>query len=164
MSRYSPIFIVLHWLSAGMILMQLSIGSFIPLSLHVLSGVLIGLIMVVRLVMKLKSYDQSPEAEKTVAHKLAVIVHCIMYGLVFAIIISGAGLLFAKDNASEVILSLHNGLIDLLFLLVALHVIAALFHQFVLKDRLLSKMWISKTVGGEHLSSGREFDTALPNR
>ncbi len=160
MNRYSPVFIILHWLSAGMILMQLSIGSLIPLNLHVLWGVLIGLMMIVRLVMKFQSDDQSPETAKPVAHKLAIIAHRIIYGLVFAIIISGVGMLVARDNASESILLLHNGLIDALFVMVALHVISALFHQFVLKDRLFSKMWISKAIKSEHLSPASELDAA----
>lgn len=165
MNRYGSFFIVLHWLSASMILVQLSIGSLIPLSLHVVAGVLIGLLMIKRLVMKFQSIHQSPETEKTTTSKLAVITHSIIYGLVFAIIISGTGLLVARDNVSETILSLHNGLIDLLFVIVGLHVIAALFHQFVLKDRLLSKMWINKTLDcDEHLRIGSKLDAALPNR
>ncbi len=150
MNRYGPVFIILHWLSAGMILIQLSIGRLIPMSLHVLLGVLIGFMMIARLVMRFQSNNQRPHTDQPVAHKLAIIAHRIIYGLIFSIIISGAGLLVARNNVSEAILSLHNGLIDVLFLMVGLHVIAAVFHQFILKDRLLSKMWIQKIKENEH--------------
>ena len=39
---------------------------------------------------------------------------------------------------------LHGGIWTLLLLLIALHVGAALYHQFILKDHLLGRMWFGK--------------------
>ncbi len=38
----------------------------------------------------------------------------------------------------------HGGVWALLVLLIALHVVAALYHQFILKDNLLGRMWFGK--------------------
>ena len=40
--------------------------------------------------------------------------------------------------------SLHGGIWVLLLLLILLHIGAALYHQFILKDNLLSRMWFGK--------------------
>jgi cytochrome b561 len=38
----------------------------------------------------------------------------------------------------------HGGVWTLLILLIALHIGAALYHQFILKDNLLGRMWFGK--------------------
>jgi cytochrome b561 len=40
----------------------------------------------------------------------------------------------------------HEGVWILLILLIALHVGAALYHQFILKDNLLGRMWFGRDV------------------
>jgi cytochrome b561 len=40
--------------------------------------------------------------------------------------------------------SLHEGIWILLFLLILLHVGAALYHQFFVKDNLMGRMWFGK--------------------
>jgi cytochrome b561 len=42
---------------------------------------------------------------------------------------------------------LHGVIAPMLALLIVLHVGAALYHQFVLKDNLLSRMWYKKKTG-----------------
>ncbi len=39
---------------------------------------------------------------------------------------------------------LHGGVWTLLLLLIALHIGAALYHQFILKDNLMGRMWFGK--------------------
>jgi len=39
---------------------------------------------------------------------------------------------------------LHGGIWTLLLLLILLHIGAALYHQFILKDNLLGRMWFGK--------------------
>jgi len=39
---------------------------------------------------------------------------------------------------------LHGLTANLLLLLVALHVLAAIYHQFILKDNLIPRMWYGK--------------------
>jgi cytochrome b561 len=38
----------------------------------------------------------------------------------------------------------HGTMFSLLFILILVHVGAAFYHQFILKDRLLSRMWFGK--------------------
>jgi cytochrome b561 len=44
---------------------------------------------------------------------------------------------------------LHGVIAPMLALLVVLHIGAALYHQFVLKDNLLSRMWYKKKTGDQ---------------
>jgi cytochrome b561 len=39
----------------------------------------------------------------------------------------------------------HGGIWTLLLLLIVLHVGAALYHQFILKDNLMGRMWFGKS-------------------
>jgi cytochrome b561 len=44
---------------------------------------------------------------------------------------------------------LHGVIAPMLALLVVLHVGAALYHQLVIKDNLLSRMWYKKKTGDQ---------------
>lgn len=63
--------------------------------------------------------------------------HGALYALLLAIPFSGAAAWF---GLSRDIGELHEALFDLLAVLVALHVAAAVFHQLVLKDGLMRRM------------------------
>ena len=95
MSRYNPALIILHWFSACLILFQLSIGDLIAPGIHIIVGAFIAVMMVVRLSIKLRSANQHQvKTQSSIVNKLALNAHVAIYGLVFAVIISGIGLAF----------------------------------------------------------------------
>lgn len=172
-SRYHPALVGLHWLMALLILLALGMGTFAlkempntspdkigALRGHMVVGVLIGSLMLIRLVVRLRS--QRPVAATTgnaLLDVLGKITHVGLYILVFGMAASGmatavqAGLpdiVFGKvgvlplDFNSYAPRAVHGWIAKTMIGLIALHLLGALFHQFVVKDRLLSRMWFGK--------------------
>ncbi|NOR51520.1 MAG: hypothetical protein GQ470_02775 [Gammaproteobacteria bacterium] len=159
MSRYNPALVMLHWVSACMIIIQLTLGDIISPSAHIIAGVLIGVLTALRLSIKLQSTNPLyPEVGSDFLNRLAQMAHHTIYGLVFAVLLSGIGLAVeidlpfsqdsgepdAENNSKLLIHSVHQLLTDALIFIVCLHVLAALFHQFIRKDRLFSRMWFGR--------------------
>lgn len=168
--RYTAPAIALHWLLALAILGSLAVGTYMtglsmsPTRLklynwHKWAGVLILAFSAARLLWRL--WHRPPPAAPGPAwqQRLAGATHAALYGLFFAVPLAGwayssaAGfpvVLFglwplpdfvAPDRAlAEALKPLHKLLAWALAALVALHVAAALKHQFVDRDHLLRRM------------------------
>lgn len=156
---YSATQIGLHWGVALLIALQFvfhdGIGDawddvergreagFDPLvPLHVLGGVLIAALTLWRLALRARrGAPPLPETGHLTGHpamKLAAsVTHGALYLLLLVLPMSGALAWFGGvEDAADA----HETLTSLLLALVALHVGAALFHQFVLKDGLMRRM------------------------
>lgn len=102
---------------------------------HLLVGVIVLLLALWRLSLR-RSAPQAPHGSG-ILDKVAVLVHLALYGLLVAIPIAGLVAWFGGSrDAGEV----HEVMTNLLLALAGLHVAAALFHQFVLRDGLLGRM------------------------
>lgn len=149
---YSRLQIRLHWIVAVLVILQLIFGEGIggdfdrmldsgvagysaPTILHIGSGVLIGLLMIWRLSQRL-GRGVPPEAEglEGLAAKAA---HWAFYAILIGAPIMG---LVAWFGGSEEAGDLHSLVKPVLIVLIGLHVLAALWHQFVRKDGLLLRM------------------------
>ena len=169
-SRYHPLLAALHWTLAPLILATLAIGAFglagtpssTPgkldiLELHMAGGMLILALMGVRLIVRLRT--AKPEAATTGQprlDRLAPLIHLGFYLMVLLMVLTGyvtgilAGLpaiVFARSGAPlpasfspYPTFVAHAWLAGLLAALIALHLAGALYHQLVLKDRLLRRM------------------------
>ena len=167
--RYHPALVTLHWLLALMLIVSLAMGTFalktVPnsspdkigaLQGHMIAGGLILLLTVIRLVTRL--FTAHPPAASTgyaLADRLAPLTHWALYLLVLlmagsgvamsvlgglpAIVFQGVGSLPADFNALPP-RAVHGIVAKLLMLLIGLHIVAALYHQFVRRDGLLSRM------------------------
>lgn len=159
MNHYHPILVVLHWLLACLIILTLSLSDIVTPSMHIGSGIIIGLLTVLRLLIKLLSNNPPPaEVGSKYLKKLAVISHQVIYGIVFTVVLSGiwlaieADLMFSlndgiatSNTSSELSTRLvHYLLTDVLIIVICLHILAALYHQFIRKDNLFSKMRFGK--------------------
>lgn len=168
--RYSTTAIVLHWLLAAAILSSLLVGNFMsdlpisPLRLrlvnwHKWAGVTILALSLLRLAWRL-THPPPPDVpmpnwQRGAAHA----AHWAMYGLFFAVPLAGwayssasglpvvwFGVLALPDFVdadkalAAALKTLHALLAYALAALVALHVAAALEHQFVDRDGLLARM------------------------
>ena len=157
MERYHPAMVTLHWLLAIIVLFLLLLGGDIALKTHLLLGVLVGGLFIIRLGIKLYSTHPS-SSYKPIFSRLSNATHYVMYGLVFAVILSGTGVALEADllevirtsrplpqNYSDLaILNIHKILTKILLVVVCSHILAAFFHQFILADALFSRMWFGR--------------------
>ncbi len=177
-ARYHPLQVVLHWLSAVLVIFAWIIGAIVferipttetaqkifALRGHMTAGLLIAFIVTLRLALRF-SLDQPPRATSGNAKldRLALAVHYALYVAVFGMAASGltlavqAGLPAIVFGNSDAPLpanfwdfpprAVHAVIGTILISLVALHGVAALYHQFVRKDGLLRRMWFSGPTG-----------------
>jgi cytochrome b561 len=152
---YSRGQIGLHWFAAILILAQFLFADgieeawravenggaavFSPMvGLHVVGGVLVLLIALRRIKLRrTRGVPDAPANDPALQKMAAHVTHLALYLLMILLPISGGIAWFGGVlQAGEV----HQLLKMLLILVVALHVVAALYHQFVVKDRLLLRM------------------------
>ncbi len=168
-SRYHPALVVLHWALALLIIAALALGALVlvkipntdPMKLealrsHMSGGMAILVLMLIRLLIRSRSDHPAPaSAGHPLLDLLAWLSHRMFYGTVFAMAVSGI-ITALQSGAFETVFlghgklpadfwafsfrSVHYALSRILMALIALHVIAALYHALVLRDRLLGRM------------------------
>lgn len=152
---YSARQIRLHWIVAGLIVLQFVLHEPIvaaweqvetgqtPASgwlilAHLFGGVLILIFALWRLALRrVRGVPPAPEVEPELLRKAAHLGHLALYGLMILMPISGLAAWFGGIEAAA---EAHEVLKALMLVLVAVHVLAALWHQFWLKDGLMLRM------------------------
>lgn len=178
--RYHPALVALHWLLALMLALALGMGTFVlkempndaidkvgALRGHMLVGIAIGALMLVRLVVRWRT-GRPPMAwtGHVLLDWLRNLAHFSLYLLVFAmaasgaatalsaglpeIVFGGAMLPLPETFAAYAPRAIHGWIATALFLVIGIHLIGALFHQFRLKDQLLSRMWFGSGASVQH--------------
>ena len=104
---------------------------------HVWSGTLLLALVVVRLIVRVTSGAPAVEGPKTLMTWAADIGHWVLYALMLAVPVLGAVTWFAKYDATG---GLHVLSMNVLMITILGHAAVAIFHHYVLKDRVLSKM------------------------
>ena len=164
--RYSPLWVTLHWVIALLIFAAYYLGlsaQDIPLTekvgilrWHMPLGITVLLLMLVRLFVRWRTpHPEAATAGNAVLDKIGDWTHYLLY--IFAILMPLTGLFLSVTfNLAPVVFGgqgslprdlspMLHGLIDpILALLVLLHILAALYHQFIRKDNLLARMWYGK--------------------
>lgn len=172
-SRFHFALRLLHWVSAVLLIIGLVMGTFVldktpnaspekinALRGHMIFGTLILVLTVIRLIVRLRSAHPKPALTGiALADRFAPLVHGGLYAVIFVTIASGIGIavlaglpeiVFAAQGTLPTDFKdlpprwVHGIFAKLLMLAIALHVGAALFHQFVRKDKLLSRMGFGK--------------------
>ena len=152
---YSRVQIRLHWIIALLIVAQVVFGenigeayreimrgnvvAFDPLVMsHVAGGMLIFALGVWRLVLRVRRGVPGPVAGQPRAQVLAAeAVHYVLYAIMIVAPITGGLAWFGGiQQAGEA----HEMVKPVIVGLVAVHVLAALYHQFIKKDGLLMRM------------------------
>ena len=171
MKRYHPFLVTLHWILAIAIALWLLMGSntlsemsnsdperINSLRVHMAVGIGILVLMLTRLVVRLRSAKlEVIDASAVRMNKLSTIGHYALYtvvvlmsvsGIVTAqltglgdIVFFGSGAALPETFEGIVPLVAHQVLSTILMLLVAGHVLASLYHQFALKEKLFSRVW-----------------------
>lgn len=152
---YSATQIGLHWivavLVAGQYIFKDSISLawddymqgqevvFAPLILaHVAGGLLILGLILWRLFLRLtRGVPPAPAKEPAPLKALSQIAHWGFYGVLAAMSVTGALMWFADVTSAA---TLHNLLKVVLLAMIALHVLAVIFHRIVLKNNLMQRM------------------------
>lgn len=171
--RFHPALVGLHWLLALLMLVELGLGSTFLLSFpndsleklhalrnHMIAGNLILILSVIRFVVRQRTDHPAPPYEgNTLMDRLAVLGHQGLYLLTLAMALTGLALAATAglpavvfDGAGSLPNDLsvfgarvaHGLIAKVLIALVAAHIVAALYHQFIRGDGLLSRMWFGK--------------------
>src|SRR5262245_7171509 len=172
-SRYHPALVTLHWLLAVLIVAALALGALVlvkipntdPMKIealrsHMTGGLIILGLMLVRLVVRSRSAHPAPaSAGHPLLDRLAWASHRMFYVTIIAMASSGMIMALQTGLFDSVffghgqvpadfwvysIRSVHYALSRLLMALVALHIVAALYHALVLRDGLLGRMFFGR--------------------
>ena len=186
-SRYHPLLVALHWVLALMIIAALALGALVmvkipntdpmkfeALSSHMSGGILILVLMLVRLFVRMRTRHPAPvTAGNPLLDRTAWASHRMFYiavvgmagsGLFMAVQTGLFGIVFGGHGSLPPdfwvfsVRTVHYAFSRLLMALIALHVVAALFHALVLRDGLLRRMFFGRRVVKTNL------DAAILNR
>ncbi len=165
--RYHPALVVLHWLLAFCLIGLLVAGStvlapaansdpgkLISFRMHMALGLVTLALMALRLALRLVTRRPPPvDSGNPWLNRLAPATHWALYVLAFAMALSGMA--FARDSGLPDAVfgdgpmppafdhpgrTVHTIASRLLMALIALHVAAALWHQFIRRDGLMARM------------------------
>ena len=172
-SKYNTIQVALHWLVALMVLFMLIMGTFVldqtpnsdpskvaALRGHMIFGGAILLLTLIRLVWRRMSAQPGhAETGNALLDKLGIAAHYALNFLTLLVAASGIGIALQAglpgivfggegtlppDFMAYTPRIAHGILTKLLAALIALHVAGALYHQFIIKDRLFTRIWFGK--------------------
>lgn len=177
MTRYHPVLVALHWLMALMLFMSLFAGMVVleelddssadkvaALGPHMVLGLVIGTLMILRFFLRIgTAKPDEATTGNTFFDQIARITHWAFYILVLAMVFSGmamaaqgglfpvvfggAGGALPEAHVESELDDIHGAIAAALLALIVLHAAAALYHQFVLKDGLLRRMWFGRRAG-----------------
>lgn len=172
-SRYHPALVVLHWALALLIIAALALGALVMVKIpnaspmkiealrsHMSGGMAILVLMLVRLTIRAQTAHPAPaSAGHPLLDRLAWVSHRLFYITVAAM--AGSGIIMGlqtglfdtvfaghgsvpADFWAFPIRYVHYLLSRILMALIAVHIIAALYHAVVLRDGLLSRMFFGR--------------------
>ncbi|WP_084404369.1 cytochrome b/b6 domain-containing protein [Pseudovibrio sp. Ad46] len=185
-TRYHPALVALHWILALMIFMALVVGgpmmaameSTDPQKLtgmtgHIIWGMTIGVLILLRLITRfVTTKPAKADTGKAALNTAAGLTHWAMYALVagmvlsglvmaynadlFAITLGGSGAPLPADLTVYPARVAHGVIANVLTALLVLHVVGWAFHQFILRDNLISRMWFGKRQAAPKAEAGRQ--------
>lgn len=168
--RYHPVHVTLHWLTALLIFAPLLTGFFVfsrtpdaqeaqMLGIHKWTGIILGLVILARIATRFLFKRPAPaDAGHPVLNLIGRITHFLLYVGAFGMLFTGDSLdeayglenILAGNGAMPEDLFvyperiIHGNAAYMMLALVALHIGAALYHQFIRKDNLMARMWYGK--------------------
>lgn len=178
--RYGTVAVLLHWLIAGIIFIQLWIGfrmhdlekgsfqRFEALQWHKSVGLTILILSLVRLAWRLIHRAPPPAPQLSpIEQRLSRAAHFGLYFLIIIVPLAGWATVSAsplglpttlygvidwphipmlanaadKEAAEHLMHEIHEVLVFALIGLFLLHILAALRHQFIVKDHVIQRIW-----------------------
>ncbi|MBJ7537453.1 cytochrome b [Marinomonas transparens] len=153
---YSSLQIALHWAVAALIILNYFVsegmghafhqhldnsndGYGLVSSIHVYVGLTIIALVIIRLIVRVVSKTPAPsKTNYAMLDRVSKGMHHLLYLLMFLVPVFGAGAWFFGIH---ILGDVHEITMNLMMLLVLIHASAALFHQYILKDDTLLKMF-----------------------
>ena len=170
-NKYHPVLVVLHWLIGLMIAANLGFGYFVivripntdpsklsPLAGHMGIGTAIIVLMVIRLITRYFTSHPGPTADQQQGiGRLRTPMHWLFYIVIFITAIAGwltgyqiahlyevPGNTLPADFASMTTRVIHVWMALVLFLLIVLHIAAAIKERMNGERNIMSRMWFGK--------------------
>jgi cytochrome b561 len=169
-TTYDKVAIALHWITAVLVLTNFVLAESWDYfakptqqsmqSLHISFGVLLTATIIVRLVWRLLPGHQVPSLEIGWVRRASKGAHYLLYALLIAAVVLGFLLQWSRGHpvsffgldipgpygqqarpVRHQIQELHNYVAWTIIVIAALHAAAALYHHYVLKDRVLARMF-----------------------
>ncbi len=174
--KYNSTQVVLHWLIAVLVLFMLMMGHFvlaqtansdpiktIGLRGHMTIGIVLLVLTLIRIVWRRKSVQPAHATTgNPLLDKLGVAAHYALNIFTLLVALSGIGIAI-QSGLPEIILGgqgelpvdfadyparfAHGLLTKLLAVLVVIHILGGLYHQFILRDGLFKRIWFGKSDG-----------------
>ena len=170
MKQYSKRTAVLHWLIFLLAAAAFFLGHYLAddanaaqklslLPVHILTGDLILLLVLVRIYFRKKDGEPAPANANSLLNKLAAATHGLLNISLIVVAISGmvtvvtSGALEALKKSDPNLLpdfekvvarEVHELFVGLMLLLLALHIVAAIYHQFIVRDNLMRRIMIRR--------------------
>ena len=172
-TRYDGRTIFYHWTVAALVVVQWVEGQLIgymprgPLrldawSLHIVGGVVLGVLLVRRIVWRLTRGRRLPAADGPLLEMGAKAAHYALYALLIAIVVLGVSIIAARgfpmfnvfripplgaqhSNLGHELVGWHRMIANWILILAGVHAVAALFHHYVWRDGVLRRMLPSPT-------------------
>lgn len=168
MSQYDDGTIVLHWITALLVVVLWCLGQtlgwfprgtahMVALSVHITLGVTLGAVLLLRVFWRGSAGRHLPPADPGVMGAVSQLVHTALYLLLIGVVAVGLGLEWLRGDTIFALLSipglapsdrvviraftgLHSLLANALLIAAGLHALAALTHHYVLHDSVLHRM------------------------
>jgi len=143
---YSRLQIALHWLVVLFVLAEYATSDFVERGgaasswawLHVWPGIVIVVLMAIRLLVRMvQGAPEPPESEHPLLRQAAKLTHVAFYILMFTIPLGGLADRYLNIPGGML---LHDASESIFFIIMWLHIIAALAHHFVLRTDVLRRM------------------------
>ena len=166
--RYDGVSILLHWLTAALVVVLWTLGQTIDFfpkgapkidarSVHITLGATLGLVLLVRILWRAGSGRRLPLANSGWLGVTAKVVHYGLYILVGATVVLGICNAWQRGDVlfnvytlptlipGDLVLKraledLHGDFADAVLIVAGLHAAAALAHHYLLRDRVLRRM------------------------
>lgn len=171
MEKYSKRIVITHWLTLVLLVAAWLLGDKLSEArhegaatisayvIHLLVGAVILLFTIARLAFRRKD-GVPPAMGNTPMDKAAKGIHHLLYTLLFLIPVSGVAQVLGSDVGKALLAGdatllpakfnglfaheAHEVLVNVLIVLVVIHVLGALKHQFVMKDNIMDRMSLRK--------------------
>jgi cytochrome b561 len=166
--RYDGLSILLHWLTAGLVVVLWTLGQTIDFfpkgapkidarSVHITLGATLGVVLLIRVLWRASAGRKLPLAAQGWLGVTAKVVHYGLYVLVAVTVVLGifnawqrGDVLFNVYRIPQLIPGdralrhalgeLHGDCADVVLIVAGLHAAAALAHHYLLRNRLLRRM------------------------
>ena len=157
---YSRAQITLHWVIAALVFFQLIFGesiadyghalrdgatpdsmTFLLGNAHIWVGIAVLVLTLARIALRISHGAPAPVPGPKLQELVAKSIHGLFYLLLIAAPISGSVAWFLGVREAG---AAHHLMKPVLIVLIVLHVAAALYHKFVLKDGVMERMLSSK--------------------